>query len=195
MSQNSMNPIDIALLGKNAVDMLFSKPKRKKRELEAGDVIYVDKTLYKHFAVYIGDNEVVHFAPDKKKKGKASIHKAPFEEFLDGKTEFTICIFPKEYGDYEMFDGYLPSSFGGAIQVPNMSSFLKHLRKFLNESDYKLYSRKQTVRRALKKANEETEYNPLFNNCEHFAIWCKTGIKESRQVQKLLDIILTVSGK
>ena len=196
MRQFGLNPMDIASLGKNVVDVFFSKPKRKKRELKAGDVIYVDRTLYKHFAVYIGDNEVVHYAPDKKKKGKASIHKAPFKEFLDGNTEFTICVFPKEYGDYEKFDGYLPSSFGGIIKTPDTSLFLKQLRKFLNDADYKLFSRKQTVKRALEKADEgETNYNPFFNNCEHFAIWCKTGIKESRQVQELLDIIFTVSGK
>src|SRR5258705_6886660 len=28
----------------------------------------------------------------------------------------------------------------------------------------------------------ETEYNLAFNNCEHFATWCKTGKQQSEQV-------------
>ena len=35
----------------------------------------------------------------------------------------------------------------------------------------------------------ENNYNFLFNNCEHFATWCKTGISESKQV---IDFIPTV---
>jgi hypothetical protein len=29
----------------------------------------------------------------------------------------------------------------------------------------------------------DTEYHVLFNNCEHFARWCATGRRESRQVR------------
>ena len=29
----------------------------------------------------------------------------------------------------------------------------------------------------------EAEYSLLFNNCEHFATWCKTGISHSKQVR------------
>ncbi len=34
----------------------------------------------------------------------------------------------------------------------------------------------------------ERKYNLLFNNCEHFASWCKTGISESRQVRQFLSL-------
>ena len=27
------------------------------------------------------------------------------------------------------------------------------------------------------------------NNCEHFAVWCKTGVRESSQVQRFLEAI------
>ena len=33
------------------------------------------------------------------------------------------------------------------------------------------------------------KYNLLFNNCEHFATWCKTGINESQQVQDFIPTI------
>ncbi|MCA1991893.1 MAG: lecithin retinol acyltransferase family protein [Coleofasciculus sp. S288] len=35
----------------------------------------------------------------------------------------------------------------------------------------------------------ERKYNLLFNNCEHFANWCKTGISDSQQVRNFVPII------
>jgi cell wall-associated NlpC family hydrolase len=44
------------------------------------------------------------------------------------------------------------------------------------------YSRAETLRRA-KSQIGKSDYNILFNNCEHFAIWCKTGKRHSNQVE------------
>lgn len=35
----------------------------------------------------------------------------------------------------------------------------------------------------------EKKYNLVFNNCEHFATWCKTGINDSKQVRDFVPII------
>ncbi|NEO97253.1 MAG: NC domain-containing protein [Symploca sp. SIO2E9] len=35
----------------------------------------------------------------------------------------------------------------------------------------------------------ERKYNLLFNNCEHFATWCKTGVSDSRQIRDFLPLI------
>lgn len=35
----------------------------------------------------------------------------------------------------------------------------------------------------------EQKYNLLFNNCEHFANWCKTGISESQQIQNFFPFV------
>lgn len=35
----------------------------------------------------------------------------------------------------------------------------------------------------------ENNYNLLFNNCEHFANWCKTGFSDSRQVRDFVPTI------
>ena len=53
-----------------------------------------------------------------------------------------------------------------------------------NFKGYHLYSAKETVERAKSRIGE-TQYNLAFNNCEHFALWCKTGLKESSQVEDL----------
>jgi hypothetical protein len=42
-----------------------------------------------------------------------------------------------------------------------------------------------TVRRAMGRLGEQN-YNLLFNNCEHFAHWCKTGRHRSEQVENWL---------
>ncbi len=44
-----------------------------------------------------------------------------------------------------------------------------------------------TLRRAMSRIGEQ-RYNLLFNNCEHFANWCKTGSHQSLQVEELLNI-------
>ena len=43
-----------------------------------------------------------------------------------------------------------------------------------------------TLRRAMSRIGEQN-YNLLFNNCEHFAIWCKTGRHQSEQVDAVLE--------
>ena len=35
----------------------------------------------------------------------------------------------------------------------------------------------------------EDKYNLLFNNCEHFATWCKTGISDSKQIREFIPAI------
>ena len=43
-----------------------------------------------------------------------------------------------------------------------------------------------TLRRAMGGLGEQ-DYNLLFNNCEHFATWCKTGRHRSSQVDTVLE--------
>jgi hypothetical protein len=45
------------------------------------------------------------------------------------------------------------------------------------------------VQRAISRLGEQ-KYNLLFNNCEHFATWCKTGISYSEQIR---DFVPTIS--
>jgi len=42
------------------------------------------------------------------------------------------------------------------------------------------------VNRAKSRLGEKVNYNLLFNNCEHFATWCKTGYAYSRQVRHFI---------
>ncbi len=44
------------------------------------------------------------------------------------------------------------------------------------------------VQRAESRLGEQ-DYNLLFNNCEHFVTWCKTGVINSKQVKEFLPIV------
>ncbi len=44
------------------------------------------------------------------------------------------------------------------------------------------------IQRATSRLGEQ-KYNLLFNNCEHFATWCKTGISYSKQIKEFIPII------
>lgn len=54
------------------------------------------------------------------------------------------------------------------------------------------YIAETTLRRAESRLGER-EYNLLFNNCEHFATWCKTGISDSRQIRKFAPLLATLN--
>ena len=52
------------------------------------------------------------------------------------------------------------------------------------------FDRETTLRRAQRRLGE-SRYNLVFNNCDHFATWCKTGRHRSEQVR---DTVATSSG-
>ena len=58
---------------------------------------------------------------------------------------------------------------------------------------YHLYSPEETVARARSRLGE-TNYNLLTNNCEHFVIWCKTGVSESMQISGMFRSLLGAQG-
>ena len=48
------------------------------------------------------------------------------------------------------------------------------------------------VERAKSRLGEQN-YNLLFNNCEHFTSWCKTGTNDSKQVRNYLPAVTTLN--
>ena len=54
-----------------------------------------------------------------------------------------------------------------------------YMLKFDKDAD--VFNSQETKRRALSQLGK-SEYNLALNNCEHFAMWCKTGGNTSDQV-------------
>ena len=60
----------------------------------------------------------------------------------------------------------------------------------IRKHPWRMYSRKESVRRAKSRLGE-SDYNLLFNNCEHFVSWCILGVPicEQRTIRKRLEKI------
>jgi hypothetical protein len=81
---------------------------------------------------------------------------------------------------------YSNKGFPFSFRASDMKLSAEILKWFSKQKEYHLYSPKETVERARSRVGENS-YNLVTNNCEHFAIWCKTGISESHQVNKVLE--------
>jgi hypothetical protein len=87
--------------------------------------------------------------------------------------------------------------FGGDIRVRETS-----IEKFANGRKCELvpggfgakhFSREEVVSRARSRIGEEN-YSLVFNNCEHFALWCKYGTSKSVQVEKALTAAVVLGA-
>ena len=169
----------------------FLKKKRKKAcdfirtvsdsELKKGDVIGVHRIggVYDHYGIYTGRGKVIHFSNEGSDfGGDIRVRRATLSQFKNGASNVFVVDF-EAYRDYrenpELFD------FEGLFKLAIDSFFGNELT---------LYSPEETVRRAESQLGEG-DYNLVFNNCEHFALWCKTGVKESSQVQRFLEAIVS----
>jgi len=168
-------------------DTMENKFERLSRDeyLEPGDILGIKRAggIYEHYGVYIGNDEVVHYSGrDGDFNGEITVHVAPMSEFLNGTENFFVLDFPDEYG--------VPTKINavGNTSILNLDG-INILENLTSESDYHLYSPEETVKRAFSRVGEN-KYSLAFNNCEHFAIWCKTGISESHQVNTVIENIM-----
>ena len=165
-----------------------------------GDVICVDRGLYKHFGVYSGEGReerIIHYV-EQAGSGvfegcKGVVAETSLQEFLGKASEY--CVF--EFEDLDVLDKLKDCFFAsfnpfsknkalslGAEIISDTVSFLFDLE----EEEERLYSQQETVERA-RSCLGQGEYDLLTQNCEHFAMWCKTGVKESAQVERMEELL------
>lgn len=167
---------------------LKQKSEHKKNiGLEPGDIMGVSRSLYDHYGVCVGKNSVIHYTKDKDNNNQGIIRETTISEFMGESETYFILVFPDQYGEPEKstfsFDS-LSSTIGGNFSRGLLNTLLKKFKEF----NYTLYSPTETIERAKSRLGE-TEYNLPFNNCEHFSIWCKTGVSESHQVNKMMRLL------
>ena len=135
-----------------------------KKELEqlpqAGDVIFTERKNfkglpipYRHYGIYIGYKQVIHFRPPKGceeiNSSQADIIQTTLDEFLNGDELFVESV--------------------------------------RDNFKFKPFPAQEVIERAKSKLGKyKGRYRLLFNNCEHFAHWCKYGIPFSWQVRKFV---------
>ncbi|MBP3339307.1 MAG: lecithin retinol acyltransferase family protein [Lachnospiraceae bacterium] len=158
----------------------------RKEFLEHGDVIGIVRRkalgIYEHYAVYIGDGKVVHYS------GVGSDFLGKITVRLD-----TMQNFMKDDKDYFVlyFDAACTSPHKIQVRTTfNLSDVAyKSCVNLSSKKKVKIYSPEETVKRALSRIGED-KYSLLLNNCEHFAIWCKTGDSKSFQVDNTVYALM-----
>lgn len=87
---------------------------------------------------------------------------------------------------------YIGETLQGVISRTSIDSFTSGKEVFAHK--YDIYDSSDIViKRAESRLNED-KYNLLFNNCEHFAAWCKTGKHDSEQVTRVAAITASAIG-
>ncbi|GFO48582.1 hras-like suppressor 3 [Plakobranchus ocellatus] len=130
-------------------------------ELEPGDLIEFPRGLYSHWAVYVGNEKVVHLTGVDNGGSSSS------------KYVFSICGVK--------FDK-------AAVRIDNFWDVVADCRAEKNnkgDEKHKPLSRSEIIDRAKSRLGE-VGYNVIFSNCEHFARWCRYGISKSEQVDDLI---------
>lgn len=177
------NPID-----KNIIDVLaeiFSPDKYKNKPLEKGDIIGISRKNYDHYGIYIGNDRVIHYSSeDSDISGENTIIETRFSKFLRNNDEYFILNL--EYLESRNFSRLIDAQKSGLFMDDGIDIVINAWQQCRTRE---VYSPEETVNRAKSRLGEN-KYSLLFNNCEHFAIWCKTGISESHQVNEVVDIIL-----
>ncbi|MDE5831871.1 MAG: lecithin retinol acyltransferase family protein [Desulfovibrio sp.] len=168
---------DLADILKYIVEVIQTTDK-KEEKLVPGDIIGISRGLYSHYGVYINARSVIHYSSeDSDTDQNAVIRETSLRTFKRGDEGLFKLSFPPSH---ECPSHAPVSAVSGFWPFP----FDLH---FKDLSSYHLYTPEETISRARSRLGEN-RYNLLFNNCEHFAIWCKTGVSESWQVNALLDL-------
>lgn len=159
--------------------------------IRPGDILGIKRPAgYEHYAVYIGEDRVIHFAADNSDFGKAYVHEAPMDEFLNGQDRFFVL----EFGSGKGRPNKLWTSTTNGIISPPSGLDLPDLTSY----NFNVYSPEETIERAksvigANEHNFRTKYNLILNNCEHFVIWCKTGQKRSLQIEDFFEKLLSAA--
>ena len=82
------------------------------------------------------------------------------------------------------------------VQETSLEAFLAGDECSVEPCQFPTFTRDAIVRRARSFVGKgEGTYNLVLNNCEHFAVWCATGVYYSSQVEKFAKKIFGTPGK
>ncbi|BAY63783.1 serine/threonine protein kinase [Calothrix brevissima NIES-22] len=98
-----------------------------------------------------------------------------------------IGILPYTHHGIDCGDGTVIHYSDGCIRRVSIQKFSQGKKIYKQHYDYCDYP-EIVILRAESRLGE-CEWNLFFNNCEHFASWCKTGFEESKEVKPILDLL------
>ena len=108
-------------------------------------------------------------------------------------SHYGIYVHEEPFGS-ESIIHYTPETggdFNGIVRETPVEDFLQgdsSMKICSCNFEKNVYSGAETVKRAREKLGQG-DWDLLFNNCEHFAVWCKTGKKRCHQVKNALEVL------
>ncbi|XP_077999684.1 phospholipase A and acyltransferase 2-like [Glandiceps talaboti] len=129
-----------------------------------GDLLEFTRGLYSHWGVYIGDGKVIHLTGENDGIGDDL-----------GNPKLVFSVWGKQFNK-------------AVVKCDDFFDIVYDCKAKINNSKDKKTppARKRDIaERAVSKLGK-VGYNVLWNNCEHFASWCRYGVAESDQVNGVL---------
>ncbi|KAK8342560.1 hypothetical protein V6Z12_A08G240000 [Gossypium hirsutum] len=161
-----------------------SKPSKPSipRFPQPGDHIYCERKggLYDHHGIYVGDDMVIHLQGAAKKLGELpTCHKCGDKRVVNGEIA-KVCI-----------DCFLD---GDTLQIYEYGVTYPEFSKRKRGTCCPRYSRPPHL--VISAATDFLErngfgpYDMFTNNCEHFAVCCKTGSADSYQIEGHIEGVI-----
>lgn len=174
---------------------------------------------YVHYGVYAGDGKVIHYAPkdwdgdDSFAGWDAKSCKAALKNAWNYEYKITSSDMPRDVAEIveklknvtDIVSENVADAQECSIHEAPFSEFLGQFmgvatKRFFvlrfNHDRWKalervtLYSLEETLERAIRRIGE-TNYKLTSNNCEHFAMWCRTGLSTSGQAELIEEFLKT----
>lgn len=156
----------------STTNLNYNEVTKENNLIEIGDVIGASRGLYEHYGIYIGNHKVIHFSST---ESDISFNNAVIETDISRFVKDASRIFSI---DFEKFNQ-------GMKSVKFIDDFFEMLTGVDPSEyiplEYHIFSPEETVERA-KSILGKKGYDLLSNNCEHIAMWCKTGTKDCNQI-------------
>ncbi|XP_062341628.1 phospholipase A and acyltransferase 3-like [Osmerus eperlanus] len=134
---------------------------------EPGDLIEFFRGMYQHWAVYIGDGFVIHFAPDSEVQGvgNSGLMSVRHNKVRVKKEKLSVVVGSDKWRVNNILDK--------KFDARPVDLILKDARRMVGA---------------------ELHYNIATKNCEHFVTDLRYGKPESRQVCQAVDACLVLGG-
>ncbi|HEX3031835.1 MAG TPA: lecithin retinol acyltransferase family protein [Bacillota bacterium] len=170
------------------------RPASSRTKPSSGDVLGIPRNLhglqYEHYGIYAGDGRVIHYtSADSSEPLDLRIMETSFRDFMKSSREFFILNFDQlknpVKSDLISIEGLQDTL---SEEYLEQLEALLEIKELLLKSQMIIYSPEETLKRARSRLGENS-YSLLLNNCEHFAVWCKTGLSRSYQIEKLLYVL------
>ena len=150
------------------------------------DVICVNHGIYNHFGIFVDKTHVIHYSGKEKDMffRQMVIDETDMENFLGGSDKYYVYKFSQDKSssvERVRAEGLNRDLIDGA-------QALYLLYQIKNKIKFKIYTPEETVKRARSRVGER-KFLLHANNCEHFAVWCKTGVKQSYQVNAVIKAV------